>query len=938
MKKLLAVLLTLAICIPCFSAVGLISSAAVSDHVYMIVTNPGENMDTQMNIGWHSDFTYTGCYVEYTTADDTAFAHASRVNGTYNDKDYTWFMGRSTTIAIGPNYFDTPFLNYGATLYGLTPDTDYIYRVCDGEGGYSETYAFKTAGQEEFSIMWLSDMHLSLDSNKNTKYQATLDYVSSLAKYDLGLYFNTGDVVSSGDRYSFWEEYYGFDVMKKVPYAATVGNHDVYDSMMADDINFTDFWQSSEYLRIVSNYPQNGYTQTSARISNYLSSWGYTQHTSASCRELFTVDSGMLEGRKITGAYEDTNGKAYWFIYNRILFIVFDYYAMTYNADIVNAFNWAYEVIDANKGKYDYLFAAEHLNIFWGGDGTSRYYDRYQAFLDEANVDVFFCGDNHIYFRSNSLVNGAVNTDPEKGTYFLQAPAVTNTSSYSLQEGAVGVGVSRFSDTDYLGGVMIDVDESGLHFTVATATGNGSNYAVRETFDLPKKVRYPDAVPGIYKLNEDVTIYETTDLTSTALTTIPQDTLVEVYEGAGIWGKIHYNGMSGWTKLTNAELIYEMDVPSTYASLELTGGFNAKYGVDGLYAYTPAYGATIANGGWSYAFNTVWIATEQADGTYKITSINAESGVPKKDTPTSDTTVVLMAGSGTAEALAETLVLDYTFTLDWAQGALNAVDAEAGTAPEYTFHNVEYYGKDGEYLGTNKVLSGHAVTGFEAPELYGLTFTGWDKDCSAVTEDISLTAQYEISKYTVDFAIDGEVIDTQTVKHGEAATAPTVEDKEGHTFSGWNTTFDNITADITISASWIINTYTVTFMADGETVDTQTVKYGAAATAPAIPEKEGYAAAWDLDFSVITEDITVTAVYTEIPDDVLYGDVNGDGQVNSLDAAQVLKYDALMIDLNEGALLAADVTGDGTVDSLDAAQILKFDAMIIESFPVESNG
>lgn len=937
MKKLLAVLLTLAICIPCFSAVGLLSSAAVSEHVYMIVTNPGENMDTQMNIGWHSDFTYTGCYVEFTTADDASFAHALRANGTYDDNDYLWFMDRSTTIAIGPDYFETPFLNYGVTLNGLTPDTDYIYRVCDGEGGYSETYSFKTAGQDEFSIMWLSDMHLSLDSNKNTKYQATIDYVSSLAKYDLGLYFNTGDVVSSGDRYTFWEEYYGYDVMKELPYAATVGNHDVFDSMMDDDPNFTEFWQSSEYFRIVSNYPKNGYTQTDARINNYLSNRGYTSYSSASCSDIFTVEDGLLAGKKITGARENTDGKAYWFIYNRILFIVFDYYAMTYDADITNAFNWAYDVIEANKGKYDYLFASEHLNIFWGDSGTSRYYNRYQAFLDQANVDVFFCGDNHIYFRSNSLVNGAVNTDPEKGTYFLQAPAVTNTSSYSLHEGAVGVGVSRYADTDYLGGVMIDVDESGLHFTVATATGDGSNYAVRETFDLPKKVRYPDAVPGIYELKEDVTIYETTDLTSTVLTTIPQDTLVEVYEGTGIWGKIHYNGMSGWTKLTNAELIYEMDVPSTHASQKLTGGFNAKYSTNGLYAYTPAYGATIANGGWTFANNTVWIATEQDNGTYKITSINAEKGAAKNTTPTSDTTVVIMADAGTAEALAEVLVLDYTFTLDWAQSTLNAVDAEVGTAPEYTFHNVEYYGKDGEYLGTNKVLSGHAVTGFEAPAIYGLTFTGWDKDCSAVTEDIKLTAQYEVSKYTVEFVVDDQVIDTQTVLHGAAATAPTIEDKEGYTFSGWSTSFDSITADTTVSAFWNINSYTVTFVADGETVDTQTVKHGEAATAPAIPEKEGYTAEWDIDFSEITADTTVTAVYTEIPGDVVYGDVNGDGEVNSLDAAQVLKFDAMMIELSENALVAADVTGEGTVDSLDAAQILKFDAMIIDAFPVEAN-
>jgi len=70
--------------------------------------------------------------------------------------------------------------------------------------------------------------------------------------------------------------------------------------------------------------------------------------------------------------------------------------------------------------------------------------------------------------------------------------------------------------------------------------------------------------------------------------------------------------------------------------------------------------------------------------------------------------------------------------------------------------------------------------------------------------------------------------------------------------------------------------------------------------------------------------------------DVLYGDVNGNGSVDSLDAAQVLKYDAMMITLDSAALTRGDVSGDGYVDSLDAARILKFDAGMIDS--LDPNG
>ncbi len=71
--------------------------------------------------------------------------------------------------------------------------------------------------------------------------------------------------------------------------------------------------------------------------------------------------------------------------------------------------------------------------------------------------------------------------------------------------------------------------------------------------------------------------------------------------------------------------------------------------------------------------------------------------------------------------------------------------------------------------------------------------------------------------------------------------------------------------------------------------------------------------------------------------DILYGDVSGEGTVNSLDAAQILKLDAQLISLSDEALAAADVNDDGTVNSLDAAQVLKYDAQLIDVFPVNDN-
>lgn len=144
---------------------------------------------------------------------------------------------------------------------------------------------------------------------------------------------------------------------------------------------------------------------------------------------------------------------------------------------------------------------------------------------------------------------------------------------------------------------------------------------------------------------------------------------------------------------------------------------------------------------------------------------------------------------------------------------------------------------------------------------------------------------------------------------------------------------------------------TVSFIGyEGELLSEQTVIYGADAVAPAAPEVEGHTFnGWDKTFNEVTESVTVNAVYVSdsIPesseiessesgdlssDNFIIGDVNMDGSTDNLDAAYALRYDAMLLELNALQLKAADVNKDGSVDSLDAAQILKYDAGLIDLF------
>lgn len=138
---------------------------------------------------------------------------------------------------------------------------------------------------------------------------------------------------------------------------------------------------------------------------------------------------------------------------------------------------------------------------------------------------------------------------------------------------------------------------------------------------------------------------------------------------------------------------------------------------------------------------------------------------------------------------------------------------------------------------------------------------------SKVKNGDTVYVKWTINKYTVTF-MDGEkVLETFTnVPHGDTVTPPEVSEKDGKTFKGWdNKAYNNVTSDLTINAVYDVDKFTVTFK-DGEKVlETQTVEYEAAATAPDTarlsPPEGMHFAKWDKDFSKVTEDIEVSAVY-----------------------------------------------------------------------------
>lgn len=131
----------------------------------------------------------------------------------------------------------------------------------------------------------------------------------------------------------------------------------------------------------------------------------------------------------------------------------------------------------------------------------------------------------------------------------------------------------------------------------------------------------------------------------------------------------------------------------------------------------------------------------------------------------------------------------------------------------------------------------------------------------AVCTDIT-----EPEDFTVRWVVDG-VATEQTVTEGDALSAPENPVKEGHTFIGWSPEVpEKMPAkNLEFTAQWQVNEYTITFdTAGGSGIDPMTLEYGAAITAPASPEKAGYAfIGWspEIPATMPAENITVVAQY-----------------------------------------------------------------------------
>ena len=145
-----------------------------------------------------------------------------------------------------------------------------------------------------------------------------------------------------------------------------------------------------------------------------------------------------------------------------------------------------------------------------------------------------------------------------------------------------------------------------------------------------------------------------------------------------------------------------------------------------------------------------------------------------------------------------------------------------GDTTDKTTYLIHFNTNGGSQIPDQTVQAGQMPSSPDNPTKDGYTFAGWYKDdklttlfsfTQPLTSDVTLYAKWTTSKpsYSIEFDVDGQKYDTQTVANGGHLTLPKDPTKDGYKFAGWFTAADGgdritsesqITKDMKLYAHW----------------------------------------------------------------------------------------------------------------------------------------
>ena len=171
---------------------------------------------------------------------------------------------------------------------------------------------------------------------------------------------------------------------------------------------------------------------------------------------------------------------------------------------------------------------------------------------------------------------------------------------------------------------------------------------------------------------------------------------------------------------------------------------------------------------------------------------------------------------------------------------------------------------------------------------------------------VTVTGSFSINSYKLTYTVDGEVYKTYDLEYGATITPEAEPTKEGYNFSGWSEIPETMPAhDVTVTGTFSINSYKLTYVVDGVEYKSYDIEYGATITPEAEPTKEGYTfSGWsEIPATMPAHDVTVTGTFTlDTGIEQIMSNANGDVMIFTIDGKRVdnLKKGMNIIRMSDG--------------------------------------
>ena len=284
------------------------------------------------------------------------------------------------------------------------------------------------------------------------------------------------------------------------------------------------------------------------------------------------------------------------------------------------------------------------------------------------------------------------------------------------------------------------------------------------------------------------------------LTAIPKGTIVTVTQRTSTnWGKMTYNGTTGWGCLDYCELVTSnpTPTPTPTPTPAPSGGVQDLTNPKNPNKYSTPPSGTYLNVGdsgtyvrWLQACLNQCGYSCDVDGQFGYGTAEALKGFQRAYGLTVDGGFGPECRTKILEVL--TVAAPTITTAYDANGTRVTISGSSGTTVFYTTNGSTPTESSNKYTGSF-VLNGAATV--KAVAMQNCRY-------NSHVSSYGIT----VTKHTVTFKDwNGTVLKTQSVYHTGAATAPANPTRTGYTFTGWDKEFTNVTANLVVTAQYVQN-------------------------------------------------------------------------------------------------------------------------------------